>query len=254
MWCGKCGLETMEISAGSTCPACGSFVRTGGTGSHSFDAPVPWESEAAGRRPLMALALTLVRSFSSPGRFFTAAAANRPLLPAFIYGLVLGSVGMVGPLFWKSFFSFSFLSIFSGSNPLYMTESSSSAAQLMATPLYVLLQLLFFSVCMHAALVVTRSRKQGPGATFKVICYAQGALLFQAVPIIGGLLSFFAWLYLAVAGIRAVNCLSRTRVFFIFVMPLLIIGLTFAGLLALCALTVMLANGHQFDIWSILGR
>jgi hypothetical protein len=216
---------------------------------------LPWETEGEGDTPLKALAVTFINSFSKHDRFFSAAAHSKPLIPALIYGLLMGSIGTLATVLWEHLSPFSISSMLSGTASLAeYAHSSVSPAALIATPLILLCQFFFMTLYSHVMLVLTRSSNVPFRSTFKIICYVQGASLLQLIPFVGVFFSFLAGLYLLVAGVHVGHSISKTRAFLVLVLPLALFILLLAAITLFVLAGIVLSKGPEIDPFSLLRR
>lgn len=221
----------------------------------SYAGIIPWETEGGDTTPLKALATTFSNSFSKHDRFFSAAAHSRPLIPALIYGLLTGSIGTLATVLWEYLPAFSISSMLLRSASLAdYAQTSLSPATLIATPLILLCQIFFMTLYSHVMLVLTHSRNVPPRATFKIICYVQGASLFQLIPFAGVFLSFCAGLYLLVTGIHAGHSISRTRAFLVLVLPLALCIILLITITLLVLAGMVISQSPEIDPFSLLRR
>jgi ribosomal protein S27E len=250
MNCPRCGHEGDHSAFRDTCPVCGSVItkRDASFTSTIYDDAIPWEAENGTGSPLKALFLTFIRSFSSRSRFFAATARTTPLAAPLLYALLMGSIGTLATFFWEGATSFSLRTIFPDSNAFSGMTESFSPVTLIITPLALLIQVCILTFYCHGMLIITRSSGRSLAATCKTICYIHGAALFQIVPFIGIFLSFLSGSFLLLEGIHALHGISRTRVFLILLLPLIIILALGAAGLALFFSIISL------DVFSLLWR
>jgi hypothetical protein len=256
MHCNRCGNDNCFSSLHDTCSLCGSavtHVNSTLTGTIYSDS-LPWESENGSLSPVKALIMTLVHSFSRRKRFFAAVARSKPLIPALLYGLIMGTIGTLATIFWEFASPFSLSSILTDSGIFSDVADPFSPSTLIATPLVLIFQIFFLTIYCHGMLIMTRSKKRPLAATFKTVCYAQGAALFQIVPFAGVFLSFFAGAFLLLDGIHAAHEISRLRTFMSLFLPLIIIISAFAvGTMALLSVLAF-STGSQVDPFSFFRR
>jgi hypothetical protein len=252
MKCSRCGHEAIDYPGSYSCAMCGTTLTSDNTSASFGRTAVPWESPSAGERPLHALVATLQNSFFKPDRFFSATSAGpSTIVPALLYGLVIGSIGTLAASLWETVLPFSPLSLISGSGIIDNYKTSSSPASLVATPLVLVMQLFFTAFFVHAMLFITKSRKKKFAATFKIICYAEGAMLLQVVPLVGTFLSFAGWLYLVINGIHASHEISRKRAVAAILLPFLFFAALAVALFFISLIALALVGASHQDIFSI---
>jgi hypothetical protein len=236
MVCSRCGNESISLSPHEACSLCG------GMASDQDEKPfetsiaghlVPWESHTTALPPLQALVQTIIRSFTQTKRFFPAATRGKSISRALIYGLLTGTIGVLATALWEFISPFSMASIIENSDLFSSDTKATTSGTLIATPFVLIAQILFLTLYCHTMLRMTGSRKQLLRTTFKTVCYAQGASLFQIIPFLGVFLSTIAAVYLLVTGIHATNDISRFKAFMILFLPLFILAVLLAVVAAL---------------------
>jgi hypothetical protein len=252
MKCLRCGFESDGYTLNNNCSLCGFFGIPGDFSAANATEIAPWETESADESPLRALAVTFRNSFYSSKRFFSKIACNPTLIPALIYGMVVGSIGTCATALWSGFPSLSFSTLFSNSGIMGGFSDAVSPGNLIATPLILLAQLFFCTVYVHSMLFITKSRKKPFLFTFKTMCYAEGSMVFQLLPLIGPMVGIFAWIYLTVSGIRSVHGISGKRALLVLLLPALF--LTIVAIAIIGAMAVLAAgffSGTPIDPFSL---
>ena len=212
---------------------------------------IPWESHEAVQSPFKAVAHTLVRSFSQHERFFTAASRGTGWHGALIYGLLMGSAGILATVLWEGVSPFSISDLLESDGILSGSAGSFSPLTLILTPIVLLIQICAMTLYCQSMLWMTGSRKRPLRATFKTVCYIQGASLFQFIPVAGVVISFIAMMYLLVNGIHATHEISRLRAFMVLVLPIILISILVAAVSLLLFLILAVSGGSQTDPFSL---
>jgi hypothetical protein len=252
MKCLRCGYQATEHDLRYSCPLCGFTTVMDITGiSTASGEPAPWETLSADRAPLKALFISFYNSFFKPERFFSALGTTASTVPAFIYGLVTGSAGVCAGLLWNSFLPLSFSSAISGADGINDYHDALSPLSIIATPVLLVAQILLVSMAVHTMLYITKSNKKKFSVTFKTICYAEGAALFQIIPVAGAFLAFAGWLYLVITGIHAAQGISVKRVCVVLLAPPLVLAAVTAAILILGIIVFVSLGGSQTDLLSL---
>jgi hypothetical protein len=251
MKCSRCGFEFDGYTLNSKCSLCGFFGLTGDFSAANSNNVVPWESESANGSLFHALAVTFHNSFFSSKRFFSKIAGNPSLVPALIYGMTMGSIGICANALWSCFPALSFETLFTNSGIINGFSEAVSPGNLIATPVILLAQLFFITVYVHTMLYITRSCKKPFLFTFKTTCYSFGAMIFQVFPLVGPMLSLFALMYLTVSGAHSVHEISRKRALLVLLMPMLFLTAAIAIIGAMVVLAAGIFSGMQTDPFSL---
>ncbi|MGA2506278.1 MAG: hypothetical protein ABSF80_02250 [Chitinispirillaceae bacterium] len=252
MKCLRCGYQATEHHLRYSCPLCGFTTVTDALGSAPASGETaPWETFSADRAPLKAIVISFYNSLFKPERFFSVLGTTASTVPAFIYGLVTGSAGVCAGLLWNSFLPLSFSSAISGADVINDYHDALSPLSIIATPVLLVAQLLLVAVVVHAMLWITKSKKKTFSVTFKTICYAEGAALFQIIPVAGGFLAFAGWLYLVISGIHAAQGISVKRVCVVLLAPPLVLAAITTAIFILGIIVFVSLGGSQTDLLSL---
>jgi hypothetical protein len=254
MHCPRCGYISPLTSGHDSCHLCGSVMP--GSGHTPFKTTIysdgiPWESHETVQSPLKAIVHTFVRSFSRHERFFAAASRGTEWHGALIYGLLMGSAGTLASVLWEFVSPFSISGMLEADGILSGSADSLSPVTLMLTPLALLIMIGAMTLYCQSMLWITGSRKRPLRATFKTVCYIQGASLFQFIPFAGVVISFIAMLYLLVNGFHATHEISRHRAFMVLVLPIILISILIAAIFLLLFLFLAVSGGSQTDPFSL---
>ncbi len=230
----------------ATCPSCGSRFNITGEG---LGIPLPDQIVPAGTvhdgPPLSSKAEeVLYRGFWKglyqtakavlfrPGRFFRVMPSGVGGREAFAFGLLFGSVGTMFGWFWQ------FLMLFENFGPSaeyfmgLFTLKILFIGILILVPFFVILEILFSTSILHAALYIVRGAGHGFDATFKVMAYSQAPQVFGLIPFVGGLIGWFWQLVIRIIGLKEIHQTSYARVILAFLLPLVVMilaGLTVTG-------------------------
>jgi hypothetical protein len=236
--CPKCGTLLPDDTA-SFCPLC-NHPLLAGDGQAASETRVPWESvERLGVTG--AIVQTMRECLFRPYLFYGKIGRASSARMAFVYALILGSVGALVSAAWSYLFSdslFYWLPWLENS----ISTTAYSATTLMLLPLITALKLVITTLYFHALLFLFRSKRAGIQATFMIICYAESTAVFNLVPLVGSVLSVAWSILLLTAGISRVHRMSSFKAFLIILLPLLVFGLIF-----ILAAAVLIGAGHLFQ-------
>jgi hypothetical protein len=197
---------------------------------------VPWDN--IDRLGLWkALFSTLKKCLTVPSSFFSDLAASRSSAKAWLFALTIGSIGAVFNFIWSYFLISPLLDLVPGLDS-YTGRNLLSTGQLIFSPLIITGKLLFFTGYFHLLLSVTHSSRQNISATFRIVCYAQSAAIFDCIPVIGSAISLTWSLYLLSIGFNKVHKISMVRSW----MVILLLPVVFSILFGLVA-ALLLGTG-----------
>lgn len=174
-------------------------------------------------RTTMEMMLHPVRSLSGPARHGLA----WPLS----YGLIVGSLGSAGQVFWTQ--------------ALDTQRMSTLAAvlQLIFTPLLFLIGMFVGAGIVHFMLFIVGGAKRGYRATFRALAYSNAPVVWYLVPLVGVWVGSVWSLVVMVASLATCHGIGKGRAVFALVFPLLFLGLMFGGFILLFGLGFLLGGG-----------
>ncbi len=197
---------------------------------------IRWENQDGGS--FSALMGTIKEILFSPGDFYTNMPVGGGLKPPLVFGLAVGSAGMILSIFWSVFWSVVALKygldgLFDDSLIPFPVNSISTVAIIMGlVPLLVIASLFFWSIYTHILLVLVWGNKSGFEATFRVLSYSLAVGLFHVIPIIGSLLALLWGLVLEIIGLSRAHGIGLFRVIFaVLFLPVILLILAIIGLL-----------------------
>ncbi len=227
-YCLKCGTTNDSCSDLAPCRVCGALSFS--CQSPPRPAAIPWES--AGRTGVFnALGAMLSDAFVRPVAYSMNVSKSRDTFMALLYGLVMGSIGILFSALWQSLLP----SLAALNWPEFTIPASAATISrhwLIAAPLTILAEMLLTTLYCHSMLWFTRSNKPSFPATFRVISYAQAGQAMQIIPGIGALFSIIWFFLLSVRGLASLHKISVVRVIIALALPLAF----FIGILILMAL------------------
>jgi hypothetical protein len=190
---------------------------------------VPWEN--INRLGLWgALVATLKKCLTAPAAFFVDLAASRNTSMAWLFALIIGSIGSLFSFLWVYFLLTPLLDLVPGLD-VYTGKNLLSTSQLIFAPIIMTAKLLLFTCYFHILLVLTRSNSQNLAATFRIVCYIQSTAIFNCIPVIGSVISFTWSLYLLSIGFNKIHKTSMLRAWMIILLLPVILSI-FAGVVA----------------------
>jgi hypothetical protein len=170
---------------------------------------VPWDN--INRLGLWkALLSTIKKCLTVPSSFFSDLAASRRSTMAWLFALIIGSIGAVFNSVWSYFLISPLLDLVPGLDS-FTGKNLLSTGQLIFSPLIITGKLLFITGYFHLLLSITHSNRQNIAATFRIACYAQSAAIFDCIPAIGSAISLTWSLYLLSIGFTKVHKISMLR-------------------------------------------
>lgn len=229
--CEKCGTTFGSATHSASCPTCG---------TPAFSTREPSQHEAVSAAPPgiawdhfdtigigNAFWKTLREILFSPKTFFSQFKPSDPIVPAILFALLLGSLQSVFSFLWAQVG----VSQFSEAAAAISGDQLGPVSLLFA-PLLTAVGLIMVTGYAHLLLVITRSRHQPFSSTFRAICYTQAAAVFTIVPSMGSIVSAIWGLVLLFSGLAAVHGVSRLRVVVVLFVPVFLLGLLTAGIIA----------------------
>jgi hypothetical protein len=221
--CPKCGAPISNTDS-RFCPLCGQPLLDNGQSDAGTAAEkaVPWESvQSLGVGP--ALLRTLRECLLEPYLFFTKVAVSRNTGMAFVYALILGSIGSVLGFVWTYFFlgsevfsSLPWLDKLAGGNKY-------SAAALILMPIIIAAKELFLTLYFHTLIFLSRARRRDFKSTFIAVCYAESTAILNLVPVAGSLLSPVFSIFILAAAFSKIHRMSTLKAVVIILLPLVIL-------------------------------
>ncbi len=251
MKCPGCGNGNIYPGA-VFCGVCGALISSelsGKAGKQHFN-PIIWETDKRSNAPFQALFSTIIEIILRPSRFFRQVASeNRSALPAFVFGLATGSIGVIAGWLWAAIFikyeQASVLSFIIGNVPL--------PAVLIGAPVILNMQFVLAAFYIKIVMYIGRLGKVAFSQIFRMLCYAEGPMTMQVIPVIGATIGAVFQLYDILTGLHFLYSASRWRVFFTLLLPFfIVIGLVLiiisAGLFVGLAAALGLFNRLGFPL------
>lgn len=186
-----------------------------------------WEGEggflARLWRTTMQMMLHPVKSLSGPAR--------SGLGWSLSYGLIVGSLGAAGQVFWSQALGGGHLS------------TTAAVLQLIFTPLLILIGLYLGAGLVHFMLFIVGGAKHGFRATFRALAYSYAPGVWYLVPVVGLWLGGVWTVVVMVASLATSHGVGKGRVVFALIFPLIFLGLMFSGFILLFGLGFLAGSG-----------
>lgn len=235
MICHHCATR-IAVNEASFCPRCGTRINDRHTtGIPVAPHPFPWDTVLHDGQPLRLLAATVTEALFHPSRFYRQAVNHSErLLPALLYALITGGMGLTAAWVWSRW-----LPVGAAASPinlLFSNQGAISPSTLTATPLLLLLQLLFTSCYIVIILRLSRLKQCSFNRLLRLLCFTETPMLLQTIPVVGSFLSTVLWIYSLLTMLRFLCEGSRVRIILLLVLPVLLISslfviILFAGLI-----------------------
>jgi predicted RNA-binding Zn-ribbon protein involved in translation (DUF1610 family) len=227
--CPRCGTPINALAHTCSCPACGE-TQVNQNATNTPQTPPPpeltaWDSLLSTNNPVFALADSLWESFSKPNRFFSKSTNCSSVVPPWLYALVTGSIGMLAAFIWSLLIRNPYYDLFSES--IFIDTDTFSPGTLIAAPVIITLQLFISSAIIHFLLWLFRYNKTPFSGTFRLVCFSEGAMVLQVLPVAGSFLSLVFWIFFIFTGIHHTHKISIARTIMIFIIPFLIVVFLF---------------------------
>ncbi len=196
---------------------------------HTFS-QMPWE-KASQIGILKAFWQTIRSSLFHPKTFFKHIRRSEDTTQALLFALMIGSLGILINTMWTSL---AITSVSQSFGSILSPGDSAGISGLLYYPLFEICQLTLLTGYCHLMLRLTGSKDIKFSGSFRVVCYAQSAIVLSIIPLIGGyILSPILMVYLCAQGLHHAHGVSRTKALLIQIIPIIIIGILFLFLTAL---------------------
>jgi hypothetical protein len=199
---------------------------------------VAWE-ELETHGVVSAFVNTLRRCLMDPRDFFNTLSESGGSRSAWLYALIVGSIGSIFSFVWTYALIRPLLAYFPVLDD-FGVDSAASTASLIFTPLIVSAKVGFFALYFQFLLFLFHRDRRGISATFKVVCYSQSAAIFNLIPVFGSIISPLWTLYLLARGFNKTHTMSMAKAFSIILLPLIL------GIAALVLFAALISAGFLF--------
>jgi len=239
MTCPSCGAALSEPRE-RFCPSCGADLEAAPLESvltRPQPRPgTPWDDR--GRIGfLAALVETTQKVLTKPSEFFASMPVVGGVGSPLLYGILVGTLGLVVAALYREVFQALVGSTFAGLGdsaelrrvvPLMM-GGFSVVLQVVFSPVIVILGLFIVAVIVHVFLLMLGGARQGFEATFRVICYSEAAAVLNVIPLCGGVLSGVYCMILAIIGLAAAHGIGKGTAAAAVLLPLVVVCCCCAG-------------------------
>lgn len=222
MNCSRCGFADDGSTAAYSCPSCGGLYSS----NPEVKQIVPdmlWESKFAKEYPFTSFLKTVKEIILKPEHFFRNLSNESTILSSWLFALVAGSIGYTGHFVWSLLFPNLFSDLYDNSNSL-LSNGNSSAETLLFTPLIITFEIWILTLFVQCMVTITRVKGASIKTTFKVVSYAQSAILLQIIPVIGTLFSSIYMCVLLLTGLNQKHHSSKLKLFFILILPFIFVA------------------------------
>jgi hypothetical protein len=239
MTCPICGAALPEPQE-RFCPSCGADLEAApleAVLTRPQPRPgTPWEDR--GRIGFVAaLVETTQKVLTKPSEFFASMPVVGGIGSPLLYGILVGTVGLVVAALYREVFQAVVGSTFAGlggSGELrrimpVMMGGFSVVLQVVFSPVIVTLGLFIVTVIVHVFLLMLGGARQGFEATFRVICYSEAAAVINIIPLCGGVLSGVYYMILAIIGLAAAHGIGKGTAAAAVLLPLVVLCCCCAG-------------------------
>ncbi|MEW6137289.1 MAG: YIP1 family protein [Thermodesulfobacteriota bacterium] len=199
--------------------------------SDESDEYVPWED--LNRLGFFeAIKQTVTGVLFKPTEFFSQVPPQGGLTKPLIFGVILGGLGLVLGQIWTAILA-------SGEGRGF----ANLVLWIVLSPIMAAIGLFVGSAITHVCLLIVGGANENYEATFRVQCYSQSAQIWQALPLVGSLVSGIWVLVAAVIGLREVHGTTTGQAVLAILLPILVccgLGIMAAWFIGLAAIgTIM---------------
>jgi hypothetical protein len=251
MKCPQCG-SIANISTTTFCSDCGCLLSSATTKTRFNASTLLWETNHRRFAFFKVLNRTVAQFLFHPDKWFSEVAQKKaPIAPAWQYGLIIGSIGLLGSWFWTIVLrKYSYFAVL---HYQFFNQELTSPLTLIAAPLLISLQ--FFLITLYAFVMLRLNSRNKVSflETFRIICYAETPTILQVIPIIGTLLSIILWIFALLTGLHYLYGMSRGKVLFILLLPFLIL-FAFVMIIVIAGIIggIIAGTGLSHEWWSLI--
>lgn len=222
MNCSRCGFTDDGSIDAYSCPSCGGLYSSNPE-VKQLPTEMLWESKFAKEYPFTSFFKTVKEISLKPELFFSNLSGESTILSAWLFALVAGSIGYTVQFVWSQAFPNLFSDFYESSNSFF-SNANSSAETLLFTPLIITFKVWLLTIFVQSMMTITRVKRASIQNTFKVVSYAQSAILFQIIPVIGNLFSSIYMCVLLLIGLSQKHHSSKLKLFFILILPSIVMA------------------------------
>jgi len=256
MSCPRCGAPLPDPPE-RFCPSCGTDLETPAVLPEDSLAPPPPlpppPPPATGRQPrpastpwedrdrigfLQALVETTQKVLLGPTAFFAGMPTTGGVGGPLLYGIIVGSLGMIVAALYREVFSAlmgSTMASLGNSGELrrlmpFMTGGASIVVQVVFAPLAVIIGLFVVSAIVHVVLLLLGGARRGFEATLRVMCYSEAASIINVIPFCGGFVSGIYFVVVAIIGLSEAHGIGKGTAAAAVLLPLVLLCCCCGGL------------------------
>ena len=157
---------------------------------------VPFEDPS---RPFMERFIATVKlAFSDPVKLFSNM-GDTDIGPPVIYGVIIGTIGMVLGLLWNMLFG-GLATLAEGAPEEFAISTAATILIMFFSPILVVVGLFISAGLYHVSLLILGDGSRGFGMTLRAVCYGSTPNLLAIVPICGGIVGGIWGLVLVIMG------------------------------------------------------
>ena len=245
MLCPKCASPVLSPESAKFCALCNHPLLSDSHGANEAPPPlvgIPWE-HVERRGVVKALIATLRKSLLDPQAFFGELSSSRNSYMAWLYALLLGSIGALFNFLWTYYLITPLLALLPGLDE-YTGQNTVSIAGLIMTPVIISFKLVFAAFYFQVLLFLTRSNRQNTWATFRILSYTQSTAILDCIPLIGSVVAPLWSMYLLAIGLHKIHGISMAKAFMIILLPIVLL----TGALLFIVLLIFGASLAAHDI------
>jgi hypothetical protein len=256
MTCPRCGGALPEPPE-RFCPHCGAELEAATPPEPLLTRPqppprTPWEDR--GRIGFVpALVETTQKVLTGPSEFFSSMPVTGGIGGPLLYGILIGTLGVVVAALYREVFQALVGSTFAGlggSGELqrvmpFVMGGAGLVLQVALAPIFVILGLFVVAVIVHLFLLLLGGARRGFEATFRVMCYSEAAAVINVIPLCGGAISGVYYLVLAIIGLAAAHGIGKGTAAAAVLLPMVLLCCCCAGAALLAAGSVASFLSHM---------
>ena len=220
MICSRCGFTASGFMPDYSCPSCGG-IYSSQIEKKQLPSEIPWESNIAKENAFSSFFETVKDVLLKPEHFFKQLLPEGNILSGWLFALLVGSIGYTIQFIWSQIFPNQFSDFYNSSESLFSNQNS-SAETLLFTPLIITFKIWAITFYIHFMLMITRVKRVSMKGTFKVVSYAQSAMILQIIPVFGTIFSFIYTCVLLLIGLNQQHQTSKLKLFFIITLPIIV--------------------------------
>lgn len=173
--------------------------------------PLPWEDPAYPRLEALyeTAKLVLFNPREAFSRMSLAVSLGKPILFAIILGWVGIIVGQIYQWAFRSTLASLMPGLF-GRQDLFFSKVA-SVVTVVTAPVWVLFGLGIATLVIHLFLLLYGGAQRGLETTFRTLAYSEATYVFQVIPVVGGIIAVFWWLFVSILGLAQAHQTTTGR-------------------------------------------